>query len=212
MSASRGPAATRSHLLRLRRRLTRVQKGVELLTRKRQALVRDLFAIATPAMAARNQVEAEALAAWPALLATLGSDAIAAVERLGWPRRPIEVEVTTSEAWGVVTATVHRLTPVRRSLAGRAQAAGLTGPEAAVAGDRFEALVERLLDAATAELRLRRLADALHRTSRQVNTLERRVAPGLQTDVRRIQAVLEEREREDAVRLRRMLARRPPHA
>jgi len=208
MSRSRGPAPTRSNLLRLKRRLGRVEKGIELLTRKRQALVRELFRVATPAIAARGRVEAEAAAAWPALLAALGAEGSDALGRLGWPRRQLEVEVTATESWGVTAASVQRLSPVRRSLAARAQAPGLTRPEAALASDRFEALVEQLLDAASAELRLRRLAEALGRTSRQVNTLERRVAPELAADVGRIRAVLEEREREDAIRLRRLLAGR----
>jgi len=208
VSGARGPAPTRSNLLRLRRRLGRVRKGIELLTRKRQALVRELFSVASPAIAARSRVEAEAAEAWPALLQALAAEGPDALGRLGWPRRQLEVEVTASESWGVTAALVQRLSPVRRSLAGRAQAPGLTGPEAALAADRFESLVEQLLDAASAELRLRRLAEALGRTSRQVNTLERRVAPQLGADVGRIRAVLEEREREDAIRLRRLLAGR----
>jgi len=205
VSSARGPAPTRSNLLRLRRRLGRVRKGIELLTRKRQALVRELFTVATPAIAARSRVEAAAAAAWPALLQALAAEGGDAVERLGWPRRRIEVEVTGTDSWGVAAATVQRLSPVTRSLAGRAQAPGLTGPEVAGAGDRFELLVEQLLDAATAELRLRRLSEALGRTSRQLNTLERRVAPRLGADVGRIRAVLEEREREDRVRLQRFI-------
>lgn len=208
MSGARGPAPTRSNLLRLRRRLGRVRKGIELLTRKRQALVRELFSVATPAIAARSRVEAEAAEAWPALLEALSAEGPDALERLGLPRRQLEVEVTATESWGVTAAIVQRLSPVRRSLAGRAQAPGLTRPAAAMASDRFESLVEQLLDAASAELRLRRLAEALGRTSRQVNTLERRVAPQLGADVGRIRAVLEEREREDAIRLRRLLAGR----
>ncbi len=208
MSGARGPAPTRSNLLRLRRRLGRVRKGIELLTRKRQALVRELFSVATPAIAARSRVEAEAAEAWPALLEALSAEGPDALERLGLPRRQLEVEVTATESWGVTAAIVQRLSPVRRSLAGRAQAPGLTRPGAAMASDRFESLVEQLLDAASAELRLRRLAEALGRTSRQVNTLERRVAPQLGADVGRIRAVLEEREREDAIRLRRLLAGR----
>ncbi|MCL4865498.1 MAG: V-type ATP synthase subunit D [Gemmatimonadales bacterium] len=208
MSASRGPPPTRSQLLRLRRRLDRVRKGVDLLTRKRQALVRELFRVATPAIAARQQVEAEAAEAWPALLAALAAEGGDALERLGWPRRQLEVQLSATESWGVRAVAVERISAVRRSLAGRAQAPGLTGAEAAVASERFEALLEQLLDAATAELRLRRLAEALGRTSRQVNTLERRVAPALVASEARIRAVLEEREREDAIRLRRLLDRR----
>ena len=58
-----------------------------------------------------------------------------------------------------------------------------------------------LLDAAPRELLLQRLGLALTRTSRQVNTLEHRVAPGLRRDVVRARRTLEEREREEHTRL-----------
>ena len=68
--------------------------------------------------------------------------------------------------------------------------------------------MELLLDAASTELLLRRLAEALARTSRQVNTLERRVAPRLTGEIHRVRELLEEREREDHARLKRFLKER----
>lgn len=67
-----------------------------------------------------------------------------------------------------------------------------------------------LLDAANREALLRRLGDALARTSRQVNTLERRVGPALQSGLTAIRRTLDEREREEHLRLERLVrARRP---
>jgi V/A-type H+-transporting ATPase subunit D len=108
----------------------------------------------------------------------------------------------------VVAGIVQRLSPVTRSLADRGMSPGITGPSTGIAAGEFEALVELLLDAASAELLLRRLADALTRTSRQVNMLERRVAPELEVAVRRVRAQLEEREREDHTRLQHLRKRR----
>ncbi|MEZ4588038.1 MAG: V-type ATP synthase subunit D [Gemmatimonadales bacterium] len=85
----------------------------------------------------------------------------------------------------------------------------MTGPAVTGAALEFERLTELLLDAASTELRLRRLADALARTSRQVNTLERRVAPGLAEQASRVRRLLEEREREDHTRLKQLMGRRP---
>ena len=45
-------AATRSHLLRSRRRLERIGRGIALLTRKRRALAAELFRMAAPAIEA----------------------------------------------------------------------------------------------------------------------------------------------------------------
>lgn len=201
-------APTRSNLIRGRRRLERVTKGIDLLSRKRRALVADLFRIATPAIEARRRVQERSATANDALLGAAAAHGGPGLETLGWPTRQLEVELSVGETWGVVTGGVHRLTPVRRTLAGRGQAPGLTGPGAAQATDEFERLVELLLDAASTELLLRRLAEALARTSRQVNTLERRVAPGLRADIHRVRDLLEEREREDHTRLRHLLRSR----
>jgi V/A-type H+-transporting ATPase subunit D len=201
------PAPTRSNLIRGRRRLERVRKGIELLTRKRRALVADLFRLASPAIAARSQVQARMATATRALHAAGAVHGPGGLEVMRWPTRAIEVEVTLVESWGVTSGAVRRLTPVRRDAAGRGQAPALTGPSAAKAADEFEALLELLLDAASTELLLRRLAQALARTSRQVNTLERHVAPGLEQANHRIRELLEEREREDHTRLKHLLRR-----
>lgn len=200
-------APTRSNLIRERRRLDRVLKGIDLLTRKRRALVAELFRVASPAIEAREKVLEEAATAYPALLAAAAMTG-PGLGPLGWPSRHLEVEVETAETWGVATGTVHRLAPVRRSLMGRGQAPGLTGLAPAGAADGFERLIEVLLDAASTELLLRRLADALARTSRQVNTLEQRVAPTLRSQIGRVRELLEEREREDHTRLKHLLRRR----
>jgi vacuolar-type H+-ATPase subunit D/Vma8 len=64
--------------------------------------------------------------------------------------------------------------------------------------------VALLLEAASRETQIRRLARALARTSRQVNTLEQRVGPALERQAAEIRRTLEEREREDHLRLRRL--------
>jgi V/A-type H+-transporting ATPase subunit D len=107
---------------------------------------------------------------------------------------------------------MQRLSPVQRSWEERGLSPGFAGPATGAAQREFELLVELLLDGASAELLLRRLADALARTSRQVNTLERRVAPQVSDTVRRIRGLLDEREREDHTRLKHLMERRttPP--
>jgi len=196
-------APTRSQLLRSRDRLARVARGIDLLTRKRKALAAELFGVAAPAIAARARIGECAASAYPALLAARARGG-AELEALGWPSRQLEIEVTVSETWGIATAEVTRLVPARRSLEARGQSPGWTGPAAGTASAEFERLLELLLDAASTELRLRRLAEALARTSRQVNTLERRVAPELEAEVHRVRGLLEEREREDHTRLKRL--------
>jgi vacuolar-type H+-ATPase subunit D/Vma8 len=76
------------------------------------------------------------------------------------------------------------------------------------AAREFERLVEQVLDAAPQEHMMRRLGQALLRTTRLVNTLEQRVAVRLMTDLAEIRRTLSEREREEHLRIKRLIARR----
>jgi vacuolar-type H+-ATPase subunit D/Vma8 len=89
-----------------------------------------------------------------------------------------------------------------------------TGVSAAAAetASAFEELAELLLAAANREALLRRLGEALARTSRQVNTLERRLGPALRADLASIRRTLDEREREEHLRLERLLRARQGRA
>jgi V/A-type H+-transporting ATPase subunit D len=78
----------------------------------------------------------------------------------------------------------------------------------AEAAGRFEALTDLLLDAAPREMLIRRLGEALAQTSRQVNTLDRRVAPELRAQLEVMRRTLEEREREEHLRLKHLTRRR----
>ena len=205
--AGRGPAPTRYNLVKARRRLERVRKGSDLLGRKRQALVAELFRVAAPAVEAREEIARKAREAYPALLEALGTDGGSDLRVLGWPGRRVEVEVRPVEVWGLQAAEVESISTVRRSLPARGTAPGPTGPAAVAATDAFESLVELLLEAASGELLVRRLADGLARTTRQLNTLDQRVEPGLQEQIRETERVLEEREREEVLRIRHVLRR-----
>jgi len=200
--------ATRSSLMRCRRRLDQVQKGAALLKRKRESLVNELFARARTAVSSREAIDARARQAWQALLEALAANGAETLPPLGWPPRPLEVELSAVEIWGLRVATLVQRPSVVRSPASRGV---LPGPGEAVtqaAALDFEALVEQLIDAAPQEHLMRRLGQALSRTTRLVNTLEQRVAVGLTAEVTAIRRTLEEREREEHQRVKRLIARR----
>jgi V/A-type H+-transporting ATPase subunit D len=209
MSAAGRMAPTRMNLLRASRRLDRVRRGVALLRRKREALVSELFKLARPAADARVRIDGETRRAYPALLRALAIRGRAALRQLGWPGRDVEVEMEPGSVWGIAVSRIVRRPPLARTLAARGTAPGSTGPAAAETAARFEALTDLLLEAAPQEMLLRRLGQALAQTSRQVNTLEQRLAPGLEGQMNDVRRALEEREREERLRLRHLLRRRP---
>jgi V/A-type H+-transporting ATPase subunit D len=80
-------------------------------------------------------------------------------------------------------------------------------PASADAARRHEEALEVLLRIASRELHLQRLGQEIQATSRRINALEQLVLPGLHAEAARVEASLDERDREDAVRRKRFRAR-----
>jgi len=200
--------ATRSNLLLARNRLERVRGGARLLTQKRRALVSELFELVSPAADARVRVGERAATAYPALLEALAAAGSSGLRALGWPSRDIEVTLRSVQVWGLGVAEIAERSVIRRTPAARGTSPASTGPAAVAAADEFETLIELLLDAASREALVRRLGRALAHTSRQLNTLEQRIGPGLERQIAAMGRTLDEREREEHSRLKRLIRAR----
>ena len=195
---------TRAELLRARRLRERVERGAELVRKKREALVRSLLPLARPAAEARRAIAQTAEAAYAAELDALALHGAGEVAAAGWPARAVEVELDLERVWGVAVPVVRELPAWRRGLAARATEPGTTGPAVFEAANRFEDLMAQLLEALAREARVRAVAAALARASRQLHTLEQRVAPELDARIATTSRALDERDREDQVRLRKL--------
>lgn len=200
-------AATRSALLAARAQLGRVRSGAFVLRRKRRALVTELFRLARPAVDQRAEITRQLEHAYTALLDAL-AEGHQSLTDLGVPERRIEVELTPTHLWGIAVADVERTAPVRRTLEARGTPPGSTSRAVVIASDRFESALELLIAAAPAEMRVARLADAVARTAQQLHVLEERVEPELVGAIAGTRRTLEEREREEHHRLKRLLERR----
>jgi V/A-type H+/Na+-transporting ATPase subunit D len=206
MSGSR-LAATRVGLLRAKQRLERLERGTSLLRRKREALVGELFRIARSAADSRAEIDLQARTAWPVLLRALSAEGGAGLRVLGWPTRDVRVRIRTGQVWGVGVADIIEAPRFSRTLAARAIAPG-PSPAAVEAARAFEQLADLLVGAAPREMLLRRLGEALSQTSRQVNSLEHHLTPDLRRQLLAVGRTLDEREREEHVRLGLLALRR----
>lgn len=159
---------------------------------------------------AREAIEWQSAVAHAALLQAEADRGSPLLQAFAQPIREIAIELGHEEVWGLPCTEIVAHDPVRRPAAERDFPPGASGLAAVEAADAFEHLTQLLLDATSHETRIRRLADALAETSRRVNLLERRVAPALAADVARIASTLEEREREEQLRYRRLLAPSEP--
>ncbi len=202
--------STRMNLLRAARRLAQVTRGTGLLRRKREALVAELFRLARPAADARAEIAGATTRAYPPLLTSLALHGRAGLRAIAWPGRDVAVEIEPGSLWGIVVSRITARPPLMRTVDARGAAPGLTGPAAGKATVEFERLADLLLDAAPREMLIRRLGEALAQASRQVNMLERRLAPALRAEVAGMRRTLDEREREERLRLKRLKSSRAP--
>ena len=198
---------TRSTLLRARAQLERVRRGADAVSRKRQALVGHLFRIARPAIHARAEITQRVNEAADKLFDAVAVNGLDALRVTGLPPRDLAVDVTPAQIWGVPVADVEPVEQVRRTLEARGVTAGSAGREMNAAADAYEALAEVLIAAAPRELRVARLAEAVASTSRQLRLLRERVEPRLIGQIATVAHTLEEREREEHLRLKHLQRR-----
>ena len=193
---------TRVGLLRGRAQLARVIRGKELVRRKREALAAEMLRLARGATEARAAIAAQAARTWPPLLEALAGHGAAGIRAFALPAEHLRVTLHEVGAWGVHASALAAPVAVRRAVDARAITAAGGGPAIIAAAEEFERLAELLLNVASREQQLRRLADAVAHGSRHLHTLERRVEPALARQVARVRGALEEREREEHHRLK----------
>ncbi len=183
-------------------------KGARLLRGKREVLANEFFRMMREVVAGRARLDEALREAARALTVARALEGTEAVESLALAAgREVPVEVTHRRVWGVPVPSVSA-PRLRRGADARGASpvgAGLSSIEAA---GRHEDAVEVLLAIASLEFHLRRLGEEIQETSRRINALEQLLVPRLSREARRIGQALEERAREDAVRLKRFSARR----
>jgi V/A-type H+-transporting ATPase subunit D len=201
--------ATRTGLLEARGRLALAGKGARLLRGKREVLAAEFFRLMREVVEGRERLDAALLEAAHALTvarAREGAPGLAALATAG--EREVPVGVALRRVWGV---PVPRLDPPRlvRGAGARGGSPRDVSLSALTAAARHEEALEVLLSIASRELHLRRLGEEIQDTSRRINALEQVLVPRLSRDASRVEATLEERAREDVVRLKRFRRRHP---
>ncbi len=152
-----------------------------------------------------DEVLREAVKALGLARALDGEEALASLAQSAGREVPLQVSVR--RVWGVPTPSVSA-PPLVRAADERGSAPTSFGLSGAEAARRHEEALEVLLRIASRELHLARLGEEIQATSRRINALEQLVLPALVAESGRIEAALEERDREDVVRLKRFRAGR----
>ena len=196
---------TKSTLLALKRNLEFAQEGFDLLEQKRQILVYELMSRLEAARRAQQAVD-EALA--PAFRALREAALRSGTEAMGREALAVaaqhRIEVTTRSVMGLSLPMVrveHEAPKPEFSVAG-----GTALSDKVMR--RFTEALEAVARLAEVENAVLRLASEVRKTQRRVNALEKIFIPDHKETIAYIEGVLEEREREEFVIMKRAKSRR----
>jgi len=191
---------TRMNLLTRRSQFALASRGVDLLQKKRDALVREFFALVRETIEARKELNTFAREAHEALLPAKSFDGPQTVEAVSLSEPLISsAEVEFRNIWGTRVPRLSVDWPH-----GPAASPIALGGRTVAAQASFKKLSRALIRMANTESRLRRIGEEIKKTARRVNALEQAVIPGIRSQIRHIEQVLDQQEQEDIFRLKRI--------
>jgi len=161
-----------------------------------------------PIVQAHRELDRTAREAIALLSLALGRDGPEVVRSAALPSAgKLGVIREEEKVWGV---RIPNLKPVENLEGKRTRGYTLLSVSARIdlAAMAYESLMARIFELVPLEARMKKIGQEIRKTSRRVNTLEQRVIPQLQAEMRFIRQVLEDREREDKFRLKRLKAKK----
>ena len=195
---------TRSELIATRRRIKLSISGHKLLKMKRDGLIIEFFELLPKVKDMRSQLVELYTAADKKLAVAMVADGKSALKSSANCRQtPPQVELSENNIMGVVVPQIQ-VSTIEKSVEERGY--GLIGTSVRIdeSVHAFEKLAEKVLEAAELETTMKKLLDEIESTKRRVNALEFKVIPNLEEIASYITLRLEELERENVFRLKRI--------
>jgi len=196
---------TRTELIAIKRKIALYDRGHKLLKMKRDGLVLEFFNILSKARDIRSKIIADYTKAEEKLIIATGVDGETAVHSAAFARRDDpKVTMGSKNVMGTLVPTTLESATVKRRIDQRGY--GIIGMSVRIdeAADGYEQLVEDIIIAAELETTLRKLLEEIEKNKRIVNALEFRILPELKKNESFIRTRLEEMERENVFRLKRI--------
>ncbi len=195
-----GVKPTRMQLLEIRKRKSLATKGHELLSQKRDALISNFFDIIKNRKGKRAEMEEKLSEAFGALMGAemlMGENQVRALVDEIFEEREAEIEKKNVMGVPIVAFHVEKEDEIRYGVLDTTSSLD----EAIKKGrDALDAVVE----VAGVEGSIQKLGKEIEKTKRRVNALEHIFIPKLEGTITYIERQLEEREREDFFRRKRM--------
>lgn len=195
---------TRSELMKLKKKIKLAESGYNLLKKKRDGLILEFFEILKRAKTLRQELATEYKEAQHKvnIARTLETDLKIRSMALALHDKPT-ITLQTRNIMGVVVPKIET-TMTTKGMKERGY--GIVESSSAIdeAAAAYERVVEKTIKAAEVETAMKRLLQEIEKTKRRVNALEFSVIPKMHQTEKFIKLRLEEMERENVFRLKRI--------
>jgi V/A-type H+-transporting ATPase subunit D len=196
---------TRAELLERRGQIALAQQGMDLLKKKRDALLLEFMDVMDDTLRLSDSLEKTVSEAQYSLAIARAVDGVPALRSAGLATKSeIAIEMTGAKIMGVSVPVVTKgVSPIRSSFT---RGYSVTGVSSRVdeTAERFEHVLDIIIEYSGIETRLKRLGEEINKTNRRVNALEQVTLPALHEQVSYISQTLDERAREDLFRLKKV--------
>jgi V/A-type H+-transporting ATPase subunit D len=195
---------TRSELIELKKKIKLSESGHKLLKMKRDGLILEFFEILGRAKDVRAELDIAYEKANEKIGIANSIEGTVTVKSTAFALKDVpQIKLESRNIMGVVVPKIES-SSVRKPMYNRGY--GVLGTSSYIdeAADAYENLVEKIILAAEIETTMKRLLEDIEKTKRRVNALEFKVIPELSEVMNFIQLRLEEMERENTFRLKRI--------
>ncbi len=195
---------TRMELIRKREQIRLAEQGRDLLREKMDALVREFFRVMNEVSTSREELERSARDADRSLLIAQAVDDPVTLRSASFAtKRRVVLDIEARSIMGVSIPVIEKKSLSLTALERGYSIIGTSGRIDEVA-EKFEAELDLIVGLAETETTLRRIGQEILMTRRRVNALEQVMIPELYRQTKYIKITIEEREREDLFRLKKV--------
>lgn len=196
---------TRSELLERRAQIQLAQQGMDLLKQKRDALLIEFMSVMDETLRLSGMLQKATAEAQYSLAVAKSVDGNVSVRSVAMATKgDVSIDMTGTKIMGIPVPVVTKgASPVRSSFT---RGYSITGVSSRIdeSADKFERILDVIIEYADIETRLKRLGEEIQKTNRRVNALEQITVPSLREQVSYIRQTLDERAREDLFRLKKV--------
>lgn len=195
---------TRMELMKKKAQIKLAEQGRDLLREKMDALIQEFFKILTTVSNSREELEQVSRSADLALLIAQAVDDPLTLKSASFAtRKAITVDISGKNIMGVPVPVIEKKRISKSSLE-RGYGIISTSSRIDETAEQFEAELDLLIELAETETAMRRLGAEIQMNRRRVNALEQILIPELKNQAKYIKNAIEEREREDLFRLKKV--------